>query len=50
MVYFNDKLKDLRQDTVVVDMIPVVARLISENDFLQPLHASATDLAWYYST
>jgi hypothetical protein len=35
-----------RKDPVVVDVIPVVARLGSDDELLQPLYTSPTDLPW----
>lgn len=36
----------LRQNSVVVNMIPVVAWLVGKDQFLDPFHAPSTDLAW----
>lgn len=40
-------MNDLRQYPVVINMVPIVARGVGQDQSFQPLDTSASNLTWY---
>lgn len=41
---------NIRQHSVIINMVPIVTRGVGEDQSLQPLDTPASDLTWYHSS
>lgn len=45
-----NRLISVRQHSVIMNMVPVITRSVSEDQSLQPLDTPASDLTWHNSS
>jgi hypothetical protein len=46
-MHFGMQRDNSRKHSVIIDVVPVIAGFIGQNEFCQPFDTSTTDLSWH---